>query len=285
MKRLIPFALVPLFAASTFAAGIDFHDHIGMQLWSVREAMAQSEQCALDLVQITGVREVETAGTGKLTAEQFATALKAHHLKVIGAHAGYEALKKDAATAIQEAKTLGAEYLICPWMPTTLRPKNAEEARRLAGEFNAWGEQCRAAGLKFGYHTHGFEFVSAGDDTNDLVFDVLVHNTKPDLVCFEMDVFWVVHAGQDPVALLNKYPDRWRLMHVKDMRKGAPTGFSTGSAPDTDGVAVGQGQLDWPAILRAAQQVGVEHYFLEDETPTPLDCIPDSLVYLRALKL
>jgi sugar phosphate isomerase/epimerase len=74
-------------------------------------------------------------------------------------------------------------------------------------------------------------------------------------------------------------------MHVKDMRKGAPTGFSTGSAPDTDGVAVGQGQLDWPAILRAAQQVGVEHYFLEDETRTPLDCIPDSLVYLRALKL
>ena len=74
-------------------------------------------------------------------------------------------------------------------------------------------------------------------------------------------------------------------MHVKDMRKGAPTGFSTGSAPDEDGVAVGKGQLDWPAILRTAQKVGVEHYLLEDETPAPLDAIPESLMYLRALKL
>jgi sugar phosphate isomerase/epimerase len=282
LKRL---ALVPVFAVSTFAAGIDFHDHIGMQLWSVREAMKQSEDCALGLVQITGVREVETAGTGKLTTEQFAEALKAHHLKAVGAHAGYEDLKKDAAAAISAAKAVGAEYLICPWMPPAMRPKNADDARRIAAEFNAWGEQCRAAGLKFGYHTHGFEFLPAAADSKDLVFDIIVRETKPSLVCFEMDVFWVAHAGQDPVALLNKYPDRWRLMHVKDMRKGAPTGLSTGSAPDSDSVAVGKGQLDWPSILRAAQNVGVQYYFLEDETPAPLDCIPDSLNYLRALKL
>jgi len=282
LKRL---ALVPLFAVSTFAAGVDFHDHIGMQLWSVREAMKSGENFALDLVEITGVREVETAGTGKLTPEQFADALKAHHLQAVGAHAGYEALKKDAAAAIHEAKAVGAKYLICPWMPPAMRPKNADDARRIAAEFNAWGEQCRAAGLKFGYHTHGFEFLPASADGKDLVFDVIMRETKPELVCFEMDVFWVVHAGQDPVALLKKYPDRWRLMHVKDMRKGAETGLSTGSAPDSDGVAVGAGQIDWPAILRTAQKVGVQHYLLEDETPDPLQCIPDSLIYLRALKL
>ena len=100
-----------------------------------------------------------------------------------------------------------------------------------------------------------------------------------------MDVFWVFHAGQDPVKLLNKYGDRWQLLHVKDIRKGAVTGLSTGSAPPTDNVPVGDGQIDWPAVLRASQKVGVKHYIIEDETPTPLQAIPASLKYLRAVKL
>ncbi len=100
-----------------------------------------------------------------------------------------------------------------------------------------------------------------------------------------MDVFWVFHAGQEPVKLLKQLGNRWVLMHVKDIRQGAPTGLHTGHAPDTDNVAVGDGQIDWPAVLRTAQEVGVKHYFIEDETPTPLTCIPASVKYLRALKL
>lgn len=101
-----------------------------------------------------------------------------------------------------------------------------------------------------------------------------------------MDVFWVVHAGQDPVKLLQKYPNRWISLRVKDLRKGAVTGLNTGSAPPTDKVTVGLGQIDWPsAVLRAAQAIGVQQYFIEDESPTPLQCIPDSLKYLRAKKL
>ena len=100
-----------------------------------------------------------------------------------------------------------------------------------------------------------------------------------------MDVFWVVHAGQNPVQLLQQHAGRWTMMHVKDMRKGAVTGLATGHAAPIDNVAVGSGQMDWSAILKTAQDVGVKHYFIEDETPTPLICIPDSLKYLRALKL
>lgn len=287
MKTLLAaFIALPLLGASLRAVpGPDFHDHLGLQLWSVRSAMKDSEQCALDLVEITGVREVETAGTGKLTADAFARALRAHHLEPIGAHEDYDALQRDATAAIQNAKQIGAEYVICPWMAPEKRPHTVADASRLAAQLNAWGEAAHAAGLKFGYHTHGFEFLPAKDGTNDTLFDVIVRETKPELVCFEMDVFWVAHAGQDPIALLERYPDRWRLMHIKDLRKGAPTGFTTGSAPDTDDVAVGQGQIDWPAILRKAQEVGVQHYFIEDETPAPLDCIPESLNYLRALKL
>lgn len=285
MNTLSRLAFLPLLASAVFAAGPDFHDHLGLQLWSVRDAMKTSEKCALDLVEITGVTEVETAGTGKLSVEEFAHELQSHHLKAIGAHVQYDALKKDAAAAIREAKALGAEFVICPWLAPEKRPKTIADIQQLASDFNAWGEACRAAGLRFGYHPHGYEFLPANDGSKDLLFDVLVRQTKPELVCFEMDVFWVAHAGQDPVSLLSKYPDRWRLMHVKDMRQGAPTGFSTASAPDTDSVAVGQGRFDWKAILTKAQEVGIEHYFLEDETPAPLDCIPASLMYLRALKL
>ena len=100
-----------------------------------------------------------------------------------------------------------------------------------------------------------------------------------------MDVFWAFHGGQDPAKLLAKYPNRWVSLHLKDIRKGAVTGLSTGGAPPTDNVAVGTGQIDWPAVIRTAQKIGVKYYFIEDETPTPLQCIPDSLKYLRGLKL
>ena len=99
-----------------------------------------------------------------------------------------------------------------------------------------------------------------------------------------MDIFWIVHPGQDPVKLLMKYPKRWVLMHVKDMRKGTPTGLLTGSSPVTNDVAIGQGQMDIPAILRAAKKVGIKYYFIEDESPTSEQQIPQSLKYLEEVK-
>jgi sugar phosphate isomerase/epimerase len=99
-----------------------------------------------------------------------------------------------------------------------------------------------------------------------------------------MDIFWVVHAGQDPVHLLWKYRFRWELMHLKDMRKGTPTGLLTGESDVTNCVPLGTGMIDWPPILRAAQKAGVQWYFIEDESPLSEDQIPQSLVYLRDLK-
>jgi sugar phosphate isomerase/epimerase len=99
-----------------------------------------------------------------------------------------------------------------------------------------------------------------------------------------MDVFWVTHPGKNPVELLEKYPNRWALMHLKDMRKGARTGQLTGHAPLTDDVPLGTGMVDWPAVLRTAAKVGVKHYFIEDESPTAETAIPQSLKYLSTLK-
>jgi sugar phosphate isomerase/epimerase len=112
----------------------------------------------------------------------------------------------------------------------------------------------------------------------------MMRETKPDFVSFEMDVFWVMHPGQDPVKLLEKYPHRWALMHLKDIRKGAQVGVFTGHAPLTDDVPLGTGMVNWPAVLRAAAVAGVKHYFIEDESPTAVQAIPQSLKYLETLK-
>jgi sugar phosphate isomerase/epimerase len=229
---------------------------------------------------------VETAGTYNLTAEQFAAELKQRGLKAVGGHWGYDLLKKDINAVIRDAKTLGVKYVICPFPKTTKDRKVTEEiAHEMAADFNQWGAACKAAGLKFGFHAHGLEFRPTAAGNGEVIFDILARETKPDLVCYEMDVFWVFHAGQDPAKLLAKYPGRWQLMHVKDIRKGAVTGLATGSAAPIDNVAVGTGQINWPEVLRAARKDNVQYYFIEDETPTPLQCIPDSLKYLRALKI
>ena len=268
-------------AATAFAEG--FQDHLGLQLWSLRDQTKQSTTGALDLATGYGFTEVETAGTGSLSVADFAKELQARKLTAVSAHTGYEAMQKDPAKAIADAKVLGAKYVIVPSLPRGKEGFTVADARRVAAEFNAWGRAVRDAGLQFGYHPHGFEFVVGADGQTP--FDVLATETDPALVCFEMDVFWVVHPGQDPVKLLEKYSGRWRLMHVKDIRKGAVTGIHTGSAPPTDKVAVGDGQVDWPAVLRAAAKAGVKHYFIEDEGVQPLKEIPASLRYLKTLKL
>ena len=116
------------------------------------------------------------------------------------------------------------------------------------------------------------------------LFDLLLAETKPNFVRYEMDVFWIVHPGQDPVKLLRKYGKRFELMHVKDMKKGTPTGLLTGHSEVTNDVALGTGIMDWPAILRAAKKAGVKWYFIEDESPTSVEQIPRSLRFLEQVK-
>ena len=175
--------------------------------------------------------------------------------------------------------------MVCPILPPALRPLDEAGARRVAATFNAWGRALRAEGFRFAYHTHGLEFSPLPGRPGLTVFDLLMRETKPLWVNFEMDVFWVYHAGQDPVALLARYPGRWSLLHVKDMRSGAAFGPEPSKASPEDNVAVGSGRIDWPGVLRQAERCGVEHYFIEDETAAPLANIPASLEYLRALQL
>jgi sugar phosphate isomerase/epimerase len=272
------------FQPSPFNGGNTVQDRLGLQLWSLRAQTKESTTGALDLVAQWGIKLVETAGTGSLSAADFKAELDARQLTAIAAHAGYEVCENRLEGVIADAKILGAQDLVMPWLKHNQAiGLTMEDAHRAAAHFNAWGEACRKAGMTFGWHPHGFEF--AADANGETPFEFILRETNPEWVTLEMDVFWVRHAGLDPVALLGKHAGRWRLLHVKDMRKGAPTGFSTGSAPATDKVAVGSGQIDWPAVLRAAEKAGVRHYFIEDEGVQPLADIPAGVNYLKALNV
>lgn len=157
----------------------------------------------------------------------------------------------------------------------------ADDVKRAAADFNAWGEKPRQKRLRFGYHPHGFEFVKTA---NGSLFDDLMAQTRPEYVVYELDVFWMAHGGADPVKYLQKHPGRFPLMHLKDIAKGTPTGVTTRKAPDETSVALGTGMLDWPTILKAAKKAGVKYYYVEDESSEAPFQVPVTPTYLEKQK-
>jgi sugar phosphate isomerase/epimerase len=180
----------------------------------------------------------------------------------------------------REAKILGLEYAGCAWIPHE-GEFDEKECRDAIAVFNRAGEALAKHGLKFYYHIHGYEFHPHGKGT---LFDLMMAETKPKWVSYQMDVVWAVFPGQDPVQLLKKYGKRWTSMHVKDLKKGVQTGALTGHTDVANNVVIGAGQVDWHALLRASRKAGVKYYFIEDESPSVLEQIPQSLKYLEQVK-
>jgi sugar phosphate isomerase/epimerase len=233
----------------------------------------------LDQVRAFGVTNVELAGTYGVAPEKFKEQLDARRIKAVSGHFPYEQCRDDIESVAREAKVLGLEYAGCAWIPHK-DPFDEKTCREAAAVFNRAGEVLAKHGIKFFYHTHGYEFLPYRDGT---LFDLLMAETRPEYVRIEMDVYWIVHPGQDPVKLLEKYGKRFELMHVKDMKRGTPGGF-TGQSDVTNNVALGEGIIDWPSVFRAAKKAGVKWYFIEDESPTSVLQIPQSLRYLETLK-
>jgi sugar phosphate isomerase/epimerase len=278
MKSKIIAALL-LTSATAFAADTN---RLGLQLWSLRNQLTASLPAGMAEVKALGFTMVESAGTYGHTAKEFRALADANGLKIVGSHIPYERMVSDLPGVIAEAKTLGAKYVIVAWVPHKTA-FDVDQARAAVANFNIWGAALKAEGLGFGFHTHGYEFKPLADGTS--AFDVMLNETKPELVFCEMDVFWVVQAGIDPVKLLEKYPGRFKAFHIKDMKKGAPIDLYEGHAPASDNVIVGQGSMDWPAIVAAGNKTGVKYYFIEDETSDPVGNIPPSIQYLAPLGL
>lgn len=258
----------------------DFNGPLGLQLWSVREQLEDDLSGTLAWVREQGFTEVELAGTQGLSAQEFRAELDRAGLRATAMHVPYERLQQDIEAAFAEAQTLGATDVGVAWIPHD-GPFTVDLARQTAADFNQWGSTAIDYGLRFYYHNHGYEFRPDAD--GNIPFDVLMEETDPATVFYEMDVFWTVHPGVDPVELLRRYPDRWKLMHIKDMAVGTPTGDFSGGAPAEAQVVVGTGQIDMAAVLAAAAEVGVEKYYVEDETTDPIGNIPLTLEYLQTV--
>ena len=258
--------------------GSRFEGRVGLQLYSLREQFKKDVPGTLDQVRAFGITNVELAGTFGVTPGKFKEQLDARQLKAISGHFSYEQFRDHLDDVAREAKLLGLEYAGCAWIPHK-EPFDEKHCRDAAAVFQRAGEALAKHGIKFFYHTHGYEFLPHGDGT---LFDLLMAQTKPEYVRIEMDVFWIVHPGQDPVQFLEKYGKRIDLMHVKDMKRGTPRGFD-GKSDVTNNVVLGEGITDWPNVFRAAQKAGVKWYFIEDESPESVAQIPRSLRYLENL--
>jgi sugar phosphate isomerase/epimerase len=267
---------------TSVGSGPSFKGPIGLQLYSLRDQFAKNPSGTLDGVQNFGVHYVELwpAKPKEWTFEEFKSQLNKRGIQAIGSHFPYERFRDDVEGVATEAKALGLQAAGVAWIPHQ-GDFDEKTCRDAAAMFNRAGAALAKHGLKFFYHTHGYEFQKFADGT---LFDVLMKETDPKLVSFEMDIFWIVHPGQDPVKLLDKYGSRWEFMHLKDMKKGTPTGLLTGSSDVKNDVAMGTGQIDLPPLLRAAKKAGVKWYFLEDESPSSEQQIPVSLRYLETVR-
>jgi sugar phosphate isomerase/epimerase len=249
----------------------------------LRDIFRPDPAAALDKAKALGFTEVETFSNPTPAPAELRKMLDARGLKAVSGHFGYDMFEKDLPKVIESAKALGLEYTGIAWIPhgTSFGMADVEKA---AGNFNKWGAELAKHGLKFFYHCHGYEFgpVSAGEKKTFM--DVLMEKTDANTVAFEMDIFWVVLPGADPVHYLNAYPGRWQLVHLKDISKKAGLGVMTGKISTEFDVTIGTGQVKWPAVLAAAAKSGVKHYFIEDESPAAVTQIPESLKYLQSLK-
>lgn len=230
---------------------------IGLQLYSVRNLLPKDFDGTLRQLAAAGYREVEAAGYFDKTAADFGNALQKAGLKCISTHHQLPQLKTQLDQLIEYGQALGLQYIICSWAgvhrdPTRTGELNLDDWRYVADQFNAIGAKIKSAGMTFGYHNHTVEF---GKENGTVYFDELLKRTDPKVVSFEMDCGWVVAGGHNPVEYLTRFPERFPLMHIKDLLK----------LPDGKwrNVVMGKGTIDYKPIFRAA--TGLKHYFIEQE--------------------
>ncbi|MBK5295857.1 MAG: sugar phosphate isomerase/epimerase [Vicinamibacteria bacterium] len=284
LQTLTASAVVAPFATSLgaqTAPSLPVPGVIGLELYSVRQGMAKDVAATLKTVRGWGFTEVEGGVFQGTSAAKTRALLDRHGLRMQSMLTGYDALAKSVDGVIADAKTLGVTYVGTAWIPHQ-GPFGRAHVDKASADFAAWGQALRGAGLRFFYHVHGYEFQPGPDGT---LMDTLITQSPANAVDFQADVFWVARGGGNPVQLLTKYPGRFKLMHLKDIEKGVATNDPTGSAPDETSVVLGTGQLDFPAILKAAKASGVTHYYIEDEHPDAVAQIPQTLEYLRGLRV
>lgn len=257
-----------------------FEGEIGIAPYTFRKVFRFGIPATLDLIQSMGFTEIEGGGAG-MDATEYRKLCDERGLKIPSMGTGYQNLVEDPMAVVETAKTFGSKYVMVAWIPHNTGKFGLANAKKACEDFNAAGKILSENGLVLCYHAHGYEF--ADDGSGQTILDYMMKNTDPRYVSFEMDIFWIQFGGGDPVALLKKYPDRWKLMHVKDMQKGIAKDLTGLTNPEFD-VTLGTGQIDIKQVLKTAKEVGIKHYFIEDESSRIFDQLPESIQFLKTVK-
>jgi len=274
MKYLI------LLSFSLFSLGLSAQTTIGVQLYSFRNQIPKDVPGTLATISKMGIKEIEGGGTYGLPMDEYKQILAKNNLKMISIAADFNKLQTDLPAIINEAKAFGASYVTCFWIPHKGDEFTIDDVNKAISVFNTAGKTLKENGISLCYHPHGYEFRPYEGGT---LFDHLVKSLDPKYANFEMDVFWIKHPGQDPVAILKKYPNRFLLMHLKD-RKPGTEGNQFGRADVESNVVLGTGDVGIAEIMKIAKNQGVKHFFIEDESSRSLEQVPQSLAFLKSLK-
>jgi sugar phosphate isomerase/epimerase len=251
---------------------------LGVEAYTFRKSFPINVVKTLDTIQMMGFTEMEGGSEG-MDPGAFKKLCNDRGISITSYGTDFGNLIKAPDSAAHMAKELGAKFLMCAWIPH----KGAftiDDAKNAVDVFNKAGKVLKDSGITFCYHAHGYEFQPYENGT---LLDYLIKNTNPEYVSFEMDIFWIQFGGGDPVTLLKKYGDRWKLIHLKDMRKGTVKNLSGGTSVEND-VSLGTGEIDIPNILRESKKIGIQHYYIEDESNFVNEHVPQSIAYLKSLK-
>jgi sugar phosphate isomerase/epimerase len=269
---------------------------IGLQLYTVGAELEKDYDGTLRQIAAIGYKEIETGVSPKHKAADVKKSLQDVGLRCHSIHMGVGGMED----AIPYAKELGAKYVISsvtlPTVPkpgkfdmkgfmSTLAALTLDDFKKVAARCNEMGEQAKKAGLQFGYHNHNFEFKPQAGGA--IGYDVVLNETDPSLVKFELDCGWMAAAGHDPAAYLSKYPTRYRLLHIKDFHPTATPSVGLDESQRPKPAELGRGHIDYKPIFAAAKKTEVKLYYVEQEPPfttTPaMEAIKIDYDYLHAM--
>ncbi len=245
-------------------------DLIGLQLYTVRDLMKADMPGTLERVAAIGYQEVEFSDYFGRTPRDVRDLLDRNHLTSPSTHLPFESLR-NWQKSLDDANTIGHAWVTIPSIPEEKR-RSVDDYKAIAAQFNRAGAQAKSSGLRFAYHNHDIDLKPIG---RVRPLDVLLNETDPALVDFEMDIYWITFGGGDPIDYFNRFPHRFPMVHVKD----------SAGPPDNRMVDVGQGEIDFRSIFAQRDKAGIKHYFVEHDQPVdPIATIRNSYNYLHSLE-
>lgn len=253
---------------------------IGLQLYSLRNQFPKDVPGTFKMIGDWGIRYLEDGndGTYGYSFKEYTNILATNNLKMVSVSAPFEELENSPQTVLDRAKSYGAKYVVCFWIPHTGTDFTLKDANKAIAVFNKAGKLFEEHDVLLAYHPHGYEFRPYGDL---LLMDHIIKNS--DFFDFEMDIYWFALPGENPVAWLEKYPQEFKLMHVKDCEKGVPVSH-TGESDVENNVILGTGQVNVADAVKKAMDMGMEYIFIEDESPRVVEQVPESLKFLKTIE-